>query len=751
MRGRHLTTLALTTLLVGANVVCFNLLFGKTRGLRADLTDDRLYTLAPETVALLQEPEEPLEIFYYFTAIEKQHDKLRPIVGRLGDKLKEFEAASNGKVTTRLVEWDELKDDDPLRKRAVDEFGVKAVPIPVQTADEDTIRNTYFSVVVSYGDQFERFDAAQLWRVVAAGQDIVVELENVEYLVAKAINKVLRGFNSVGAALATADLNATIDFYFSPEAELPEHLRKVPGYAKKVAEKLKADAGGRLTTTIEDPTGDDPEKVRVRERLAKLGLSDLQLDPSKPGFYSYALVKVGKGPQTFLPLFTLGEEMTESDVREGVAGALKQLTPGFLTTIGLVTGEPDEDPMARMMGRQPPPQEFSELRDALAAEFEVKSVDLKSGKPVPRDVAVLLLLRPSDLSERALYELDQFVMRGGRLVACVDPVGFSMSDYMATRQFQPKKTPLGRLKDLLKHYGADVQESYVLDVSSLVLEQQEQEFVGGRSVPTYTRRKRPFVLVPPDDAIDARHPVTARLRNLVFSHAAPVELAVARPAAESRPAEPGVPEGVVGSVIIRSSPEAEATADVDRGSLASRLGFSPPPAAKSYGLAVALQGKFPSFFAGKPIPPPPGKEGVEPASRPSEEGRALKVSTDTSIVVFGDADFVSPMLQLFRLTAAQTRPNLALLRNALDFGGDAQRLMGLRGREEVRRPLTALAKMDAAERAESQDAARRTALVVPIVALALFGAAWFVLRRARPAPAAAAAPASSPTVPGGAS
>ena len=40
MRGRHLSTLALTTVLVLGNVVCFNLLFGKVRGLRADLTDD---------------------------------------------------------------------------------------------------------------------------------------------------------------------------------------------------------------------------------------------------------------------------------------------------------------------------------------------------------------------------------------------------------------------------------------------------------------------------------------------------------------------------------------------------------------------------------------------------------------------------------------------------------------------------------------------------------------------------------------
>jgi ABC-2 type transport system permease protein len=747
MRGRHLSTLALTTVLVLGNVVCFNLLFGKIRGLRADLTDDGVYTLAAETKALLQEPEEPLELFFFFTSIDKLHEKLRPVALLIQDKVQEMGTASNGKVAVRLVDWE--KADKAVTDRATNEFGVKPLQLQVQTADEAAIRNTYFAVVVAYGDRHERFEGRQLWRITSLGTDILVEPENVEYLVAKAVNKVVRGFNSVGAALASKNLEASVDFYFSPESELPENLKKVPVHAKKVSDKLKQDAGGRLKVSIADPTGDAPEAQALRAKLERQGLRDIQLDPTKPGFWSWAVVKVGKEAAP-VALINFGDDLTESDVRDAIQGTLQQMIPGFLTVVGLAAPDPEEDPMARMMGKQAPPQEFADLREMLSAEFEVKSVDLKSGKPVPRDVSVLLLMRPADLSDRALFELDQFLMRGGRLVVCADPYGFDMQAAMSSRRLESKKYELGKLREVLRHYGAEVGEGYVLDTESWQMTLMDQVYEGGRQKPTAEKFKFPFFLAPPDADIDSKHPITARLRNLLFCRAVPVGLAEAVPAAESRPAKAGVPAGVTGAVLVRSSKDGSTTTDMEEGlRLAKAGGYSPPPAAKSYGLAVALQGKFPSYFADKPIPPAPGKADAPeaPASRPAEEARLIKQSSATSLVVVGDADFVSPLTSYFFQLQEDLKPNFAFVRNALDFGGDEQRLMAVRNREQARRPLVDLAKKTPEERGRSQDLARWAAFVAPCLALLALAAVWFFVRKsgsaAPPARSSAAAGAAS--------
>ncbi|MDI7059467.1 Gldg family protein, partial [Pseudomonas aeruginosa] len=53
---------------------------------------------------------------------------------------------------------------------------------------------------------------------------------------------------------------------------------------------------------------------------------------------------------------------------------------------------------------------------------------------IPPEVSVLLLVHPKQLPEQTLYAIDQFVLRGGKLLAFVDPFSEadSGSDFAAT-------------------------------------------------------------------------------------------------------------------------------------------------------------------------------------------------------------------------------------------------------------------------------------------------------------------------------
>ena len=77
---RNTLNLLLGAVLVIANVFALNGLLSSWHGGRFDLTERGDWTLAPETVEILREPEEPLELWFFHTAIEKQHQLLKPLV-----------------------------------------------------------------------------------------------------------------------------------------------------------------------------------------------------------------------------------------------------------------------------------------------------------------------------------------------------------------------------------------------------------------------------------------------------------------------------------------------------------------------------------------------------------------------------------------------------------------------------------------------------------------------------------------------
>lgn len=733
MRQNYALQIVVAMILLFANVIAFNALFNRVRVARMDLTQDKIYTLAPETRELLQEPEEPLEIFFFHTVLDRMHEKLSPLVGPLSDIVREFGAASDGKVIARVVEWESA--DKATQARATEQFGVKPVPLQMQTTDEETVRNTYFSVVVAYGDQFQRFDQSDLYRIVqsGAGLDIRVELQNVEYLLAKAIYKVIRGFQSIGAALATHSLDATIELYFSPEAELPEFLKKVPGYAAKVSKKLADEAMGRLKVeSIVIP--DTEEALPLKKQAAsKYKLRPIQVDFfSEKTIYSYAVVSAGR-QYVPVPLITQGEEMTEFEVRESIEGQLKTLIPGFMMMIGVMTPDAKQNPMMAQMGQRQPPEEYREIVQALEAEFDVRRIDLGEGRPIPRQITTLLIIKPETFSDKALYEIDQFVMRGGRLVVCADGYSFDLDRAWQSQDPSSVRPVADGFKKFLRHMGADVGDSMILDTKSEIVRKVKQGTRRGE-MEILTLKDPHFVYVETPDGFDRKHDISARQRFILLPWATTVTAAKAVAAAESREAQPGLPEGVTAREIAWTSEESSTSTDVARAESKEKIDYVPPKDAARHPVALVLTGVFPSYFTGKPIPGAEKADTPESAAtRKAEADRGIKLdrSKDTSIVVIGDSDFVSPIVAGAFGLSSSLQHNVTFLRNAIDFGGPEAKLMPIRNRENVQRPLLALRGTDETGRQSRTSWARWLAIAVPCAVLLLLGGAWAMARMNR--------------------
>ena len=57
----------------------------------------------------------------------------------------------------------------------------------------------------------------------------------------------------------------------------------------------------------------------------------------------------------------------------------------------------------------------------LQRDFTVKQVEMTADK-IPDDIKVLVVIHPKGITDAAQYAIDQFVLRGGKLIAFVDPL-----------------------------------------------------------------------------------------------------------------------------------------------------------------------------------------------------------------------------------------------------------------------------------------------------------------------------------------
>src|SRR6202049_683375 len=84
------------------------------RGVRLDLTQNKLYTLTPGTQQVLAELRERVNLYFYFArdAAAKQSPLLLPYATRVREFLEEIAARSGGKVRLRVVDPQPFSEDE---------------------------------------------------------------------------------------------------------------------------------------------------------------------------------------------------------------------------------------------------------------------------------------------------------------------------------------------------------------------------------------------------------------------------------------------------------------------------------------------------------------------------------------------------------------------------------------------------------------------------------------------------------------
>ena len=475
--------------------------------------------------------------------------------------------------------------------------------------------------------------------------------------------------------------------YFS--GKLPDQLATLERNVRDLLREYEIYGKGKLQIQFINPD----ENEEFKNQAIAMGVPQVQMNVLDEDQYQVINVFMGIGLQS-------GEESASLPVIEDLStfeydftSAILELTTNSDYTIGVLQGS----------GERSLTQDLTGMQRLLQERFAVRPVDLRGGSsPIPDDIDVLLVPGSKNVVDRAEFEIDQFIMRGGKVIFLLDVM---MLNEQLGLQAMPARSGLD---DLLASYGVQLKNEIV------------QEHPGYSAQAQFSQGFMSFLVRYPlwpktvKGLFNPDNPITSRLESLVLPWTAPLELTVPGDEIAERereqagePAPENTASEVEGSVLVRTTERASTQSgryDLDPQSPALE---GMPETGQSYPLAVTLTGMFHSFYEGKDVPPKPGEETAGNLGGNS----VLTQSPRTQILVVGNSNFITD--QFLRMYPE----NVLFVQNALDWMTLGEDLIEIRSRGATARPLKELS-------AGARDAIRwANTLGIPILVI-LFGLIW---------------------------
>lgn len=673
---RH-RTWQMVSLIMIANFVVMNLWLAPVGQLRVDLTKGGLYSISDTTRNYLRQLKEPLLIRGYFSA--QTHPLLAPLVPRIRDLLAEYAVAGGSRVHVEFIDPTEHPE---LEQEAGQKYGIRPVPFQVTSKYQAAVTNSYFDLLIQYGDQYEVLGFRDLIEVKVTGdQEVQVDLRNPEYDITRSIKKALFSYQGGGDLFSQIDKPVTFTTYFSPDAILPEELITLKKEIETIAKELVEKGGNKFTTTTVDPDGGDgsvAQKLMNDYGFRPMALSILDTR----SFWFYMTLNSGDR----MVEIPLPEDLSQDGLRRAIEAGLKRFGAGFAKTIALSTPQPP----APQYGMMPPSQgpQFSALKQLMQKEHGITETDLSTGR-VPEDADMLMVLAPQNLDEKQLFALDQFLMQGGTVVLGTSPFTIGM-----TQSLNAIKQDNG-LAEWLSHHGISLGEELVMDPQNTAFPVPVQRKLGAFTVEETKLVNYPYFVDVRQDGMNTESQILSGLDQMTITWSSPITID------GEKNGERQVTR------LLESSPESwlsTSTVLTPDFQTYGEAGFGVSSDQASQLLAVAIEGKFSSFFAGKPSPLAQ-KEDEANAETQTDTGqqeeqtpiitRQLDHSSGSArIILVGSATFASD--EAISISSSTMRTSyfnpVQLLTNMVDWSLEDRGLLSIRGRGHFSRTLMPMSK-----------------------------------------------------------
>ncbi len=482
-------------------------------------------------------------------------------------------------------------------------------------------------------------------------------------------NKILTLSEGTRGLVSELDTPVVIRYYatrnspYMPE-DLKIHMRRVDDLLKEYASL----SNGKIRIENIDPEPDtDAEDSANLDEISGQRINDENL------YLGIAVACLDK--TRVLPFLDPNQEtMFEYELSKAISEVSTPKKPvvGVMSAFNLA-GQP-----AMMQGQPGTPAWviFQQLKQS----YDVKYLPLNHTELDPKELKVLLVFHPAGITPEGEFAIDQYLLGGGTVVACLD--AFSVSAQMLGGNANPmmgqQATPVSsNLPKLLPAWGVSFESVKVL------ADPTHSTALGGN------RQGLAVLSLPQSSMPQKDNVITKDLGSVVLF----------LPGAFSRTSGGGVSV----NTLIRSSTEAGFVDAVRASQIDPSLAISLKPEGKAFDLVTHLSGKFVTAFPkGKPT-----ADGQEPKEEEKKDEAAkpahlTESAQDGNVFLIADVDAFYDRfaynVQNFggMQMASPMNGNATMLFNIIDQATGSKHLIGSRSRSALRRPFTVVQEMEAA-------------------------------------------------------
>jgi gliding-associated putative ABC transporter substrate-binding component GldG len=438
---------------------------------------------------------------------------------------------------------------------------------------------------------------------------------------------------------ASKNLVRSVDDKFLVKAyftsDLPAPYNNNRRYLQDQLDEYRAYSHGNFQYEFIDPSKNE----NLEQEAQRYGIPPVQVQVLKEDKFQVEKAYMGV-------VFLFGDRqerlpvVQETDNLEyEISSAMKKLTSKVIKKVGLLSGQ-----------GEPGLQQMSRLRDVLQKQYELTTVSLGGGKAIPPDVAVLLIVAPTQpFKSWEKFLIDQYLMKGGKIAFFLNKVDASLQNQTG------RPLNLG-LEDMLEAYGVRINTDLVRDTrcAMVTVSQQTGFFV--------IQNQIPFPYLPMASDFSKANPIVKDLGSVIFFFVSSIDTSLIRG------------KGLTADVLVKSSNRS--------GRQEGAFYFNPTaPMTKDMftesgiPLAVAVQGSYTSAFRDKPVVfDSTVRSSIDTTNR-------LVIGKASRIAVVGDGDFVQDQY------SGGNKDNIIFASNIVDWLTDDIGLAAIRSRETGSKPL----------------------------------------------------------------
>jgi len=463
-----------------------------------------------------------------------------------------------------------------------------------------------------------------------------------------------------GTQNIVSSLKEPINLYFFFSQEATSQSPPMRAYAQRVREMLEEmqrRSRGKIKLNIIDPAPFSEDE----DRAAEFGLTAAPAGPYGESVYFGLAGTNSTDGREVIPMFA---EEKEQFLEYDIASLIHRLSNPHKPTVGILSTLPVDASFDQLSGR---------MQEGWAAIAQLREVvQLRTLAPdiakIDADVELLVLIHPKDLPAKTLYAIDQFVMRGGKLIAFIDPQAENdpAAQQGGPMAMAPRSSSLGPLLDA---WGVAYDPGKVVGDRGLGLtvrmRQNEQpaqhvEIIGLNR-----------------DSMDTKDVVTSALNSINVWTAG----ALKKKDGATIQFEP----------LLQSSGDAALLPAMQFSFMSdpqATLGNF-KPSGERYTIAARVHGKLKSAYPNGA----PAAEG-EAAAKPAAGDHKAESAGDADLIVVADSDILADQMWVQVQNVFGQRMMMAVanngdfLANAVDNLAGSSDLISIRGRQSFFRPFT---------------------------------------------------------------